>query len=263
MSEFQFIKQEVNDGIATISLNNPRIYNAFDNLLIEELKTSLEHIEKKEEIKVVILRAEGDHFCAGANLKWMQQTINLSEQENKTDALLLAGLLHRLFHFAKPIICLVQGKVIGGGVGLIACADAVIAEPDASFCFSEVTLGLIPATIAPYIVRSIGARYAKYYFISATPFSAEQARHIGLVQSLSSQDGLMTDGLKLAKRICRHGAQAIKAVKSLVNDLTPLEDSVMDHTATCLAQVRVSEEGQEGVRAFLEKRSPKWVKMSD
>src|SRR5438105_9018542 len=159
--------------ILTITLNRPEKHNAFDDLLITELSAALSYAENNHPIRVVILKAKGENFCAGADLKWMQQMVNFSKEENTEDALKLSHLFHKLNHLTKPTIAVAKGKTFGGGIGLLACCDIVLAEENASFCFSEVKIGMAPATIAPYILAKFGQAACRRYFLTADRFSAE------------------------------------------------------------------------------------------
>lgn len=256
MSEKNII-QTVEGKISTITLNNPTNHNAFDADLIKDFIEILESIENNDEIFLVILKAAGQNFSAGANLNWMKGLIGASEQDNQMDAMLLAKLLTQLNNLTKPVIASVQGKVLGGGNGLLACCDIVIAEPNAQFCFSEVKLGLIPATIAPYVVRNIGFSYAKRYFIAGDFMDANTAQQIGLIHVIT-ESSLEETVAKWAARILKNGPHALTCVKQQLNSLVSIDATVMTETANLLAAVRTSDEAQEGIKAFLEKRPPKW-----
>lgn len=259
MSENSAIIYEDNAGISTITLNRPQKHNAFDDQLIAELIKLLQRIDKDDTVRVVILNANGRNFCAGADLNWMKRMAEFSCTENKADALELAKLLKTMSTLKKPIIALVHGRIMGGGVGLIACCDITIAAENARFCFSEVKLGLIAATIAPYVVRSIGFSAARRYLISAELFDAQDAQQIGLVHQLVAESQLPNAGLELATAIIQNGPTAIAMSKQMLNHLASVEQPVIEYTVSLLAEIRGSHEGQEGVRAFLEKRKPNWI----
>lgn len=248
-----------NAGVITITLNRPEKHNAFDDQLISELIKLLQLVDKDDSVRIIILNANGRNFCAGADLNWMKRMAKFNKEQNKADALKLAKLLQTMNTLTKPIIALIQGRVMGGGVGLVACCDIAIATEDVRFCFSEVKLGLIAATIAPYIIRSIGFSAARRYFISAEIFDAKKAQQIGLVHQLVTASQLFSVGLDLATAIMNSGPQAVAASKKMVNHLAIVDQSIIDYTATLLSEIRSSCEGQEGVRAFLEKRQPKWI----
>ncbi|WP_423062315.1 enoyl-CoA hydratase/isomerase family protein [Candidiatus Paracoxiella cheracis] len=259
MSEHSPLIHDTANGISTITFNRPEKHNAFDDQLIADLTTLLQRIDKNADVRAVILKANGRNFCAGADLTWMKRMASFSKEENKADALQLAKLLHIMSALTKPIIALVQGRVMGGGLGLLACCDIVIAAEDARFCFSEVKLGLIPATIAPYIIRSIGFSAARRYFISAEMFDAQTAQQIGLVHELAPESTLISAGNDCVDLIMQNGPAAIAASKQMLNHLAIIDDSTIEYTATLLSEIRSGHEGQDGVRAFLEKRQPKWI----
>lgn len=258
------ILYEIKNNIGLITLNNPKIHNAFDDNLIKELTHIFAKIHKDKSIRVVILKANGKHFSAGANLNWMQEKINASKAENEEDALRLARLLQTLNNLNKPTIALVQGLAMGGGAGLICCCDIVIADEQAEFSFSEVKLGLIPATIAPYVIRNIGYSAARYYFITAERFSAHTAKQIGLIHHmLTTNEDLSAKGMQIAKTISNNGPNALSTTKQLVNQLAHIDESIIIYTAKLLAKIRVSNECQEGMQAFLQKRKPNWVETDE
>ena len=176
-----------NQGIATITLNRPEIHNAFDDAIISELNLVLDKIESDSSIRVVVLRAEGKSFSAGADLRWMRRMADYTSAENKADAMQLAALMDKLNHLNKPTIARVQGAAFGGGVGLVACCDIVVASDRALFCLSEVRLGLIPAVISPYVVAAIGERASRRYFMTAERFKAEEALRLELVHEVVSE----------------------------------------------------------------------------
>lgn len=248
------------DYIAHIILSNPEKHNAFDEHLIENLLQTLAEIEKDDMIRVVILSAEGSSFSAGADLNWMKKMSASSEEENLNDAMKLAKLMQKLNTLNKPTIALIQGNAFGGALGLIACCDIALAAPHALFCFSEVKLGLIPAVISPYVIAAIGERMARRYFLSAERFSAQAALNMELIHIISGD--LMTDGLNLAKQMANNSPCALKQIKALTLQITqkPIDEEIIQKTAKAIANARVSSEGQEGLTAFLEKRSPAWIK---
>jgi methylglutaconyl-CoA hydratase len=250
------------DGVAELVLNRPEKRNAFDDSIIQELITRLEEIDRDREVRVVVLRSEGKHFSAGADLAWMHRMAENSHQENLDDARQLARLLERLNTLGKPTIALVQGAAFGGAVGLAAACDIAIAAADAKFCLSEVKLGLIPAVISPYVIRAIGERQSRRYFITAEVFSAEQARDFGLVHVVAdSTEALQTHCGEFLEKLRHNGPQAMQAAKSLILAVShrPIDATVIEDTARRIADIRVSAEGQEGLGAFLNKRKASWV----
>jgi len=252
------IKQQTKNGICTLTLNRPEKRNAFDDALIAELINALKNIEEQPDIRVILLNAEGPHFCAGADLNWMQRMAEFSQKENEEDALKLAELLRLLNASTKPVIALAQGRTMGGGLGLLTCSDIVIATENAQFCFSEAKLGLIPATIAPYVIRSIGYSATRRYFISAELFDVAEAKQMGLVHQIVTQKNLMESAHALAKNIIQNGPQALAAIKNLLNQLNTVSHNDIRESAELLAYIRSSKEAKEGIRAFLNKHTPQW-----
>ncbi|KEF32836.1 Methylglutaconyl-CoA hydratase [Marinobacter nitratireducens] len=249
-------------GVTEVVLNRPDKRNAFDDVIIQQLIQALNGVESDSETKVVILRSEGKHFSAGADLGWMRRMADNTRQENLDDSRELARLMNVLNHLSKPVIGLVQGAAFGGAVGLAACCDIVLATEKASFCLSEVKLGLIPAVISPYVVRAIGERQARRYFISAEIFTAAQAQDYGLVHLVCDDVEAMEQRCnELLKQLANNGPEAMKAAKDLVFAVSHKDISagVIDDTAHRIADIRVGAEGQEGLSAFLNKRKANWV----
>ena len=231
-------------------------------MIIQQLITALENVDADNNVKVVILRSEGKHFSAGADLGWMRRMADNSRQENLDDSRELARLMNVLNHLSKPVIGLVQGAAFGGAVGLAACCDIVLATDKASFCLSEVKLGLIPAVISPYVVRAIGERQARRYFLSAEVFSATQAQEYGLVHIVCDDVEAMDARCnEMLQQLAINGPEAMKAAKDLVFAVShkPISADVIDDTAQRIADIRVGAEGQEGLGAFLNKRKANWV----
>ena len=250
------------EGIAEVVLNRPDKRNAFDDVIIQQLISTLTEVNADNSVKVVILRSEGKHFSAGADLGWMRRMAENSRQENLDDSRELARLMNVLNHLSKPVIGLVQGAAFGGAVGLAACCDIVLATEKASFCLSEVKLGLIPAVISPYVVRAIGERQARRYFLSAEVFSAQEAQHYGLVHLVCEDEQAMHQRCdELLLQLALNGPEAMKAAKELVFAVShkTITSEVIDDTAQRIADIRVGEEGQEGLSAFLNKRKASWI----
>lgn len=249
-------------GVTEVVLNRPDKRNAFDDLIIRQLIDALIGIDADRNTRVVILRSEGKHFSAGADLGWMRRMADNSHQENLDDARQLARLMACLNGLSKPVIALVQGAAYGGAVGLAACCDIVLATEASSFCLSEVKLGLIPAVISPYVVRAIGERQARRYFISAEVFSAREAQQYGLVHIVCDDTKAMEARCdEMLKQLSGNGPEAMKAAKDLVFAVShkAIDDTVIDDTAQRIADIRVGEEGQEGLSAFLNKRRANWI----
>lgn len=253
MRNYQHIKFQVSDNIARITLNRPTKHNALHPELMTELSELCETLTKLTDVRVVLLDATGKNFCAGADLEWMQCQINQPFDDNKQDAIFLGTFFHALSTLPQPLIGVVQGKVFGGGLGLIACCDTVIAADTAEFCFSETKLGLIPAMITPYIIRKIGYSQARSLFVSAEHFTADTALRIGLVHHVRTQNELADFANTYAERLKHNGPLAMAQSKQLVDQFFPIEPQMIDFTAEMLAHVRVSDEAQERMKLFLEK----------
>ncbi len=249
-------------GRATLTLNRPEVHNAFDDLLIAEMTAALKQLADDPQVRLVCLAATGKSFSAGADLGWMRRMADYSHAENLSDAMALAELMRTLNELPKPTLALVQGAAFGGGVGLVACCDIVLATPAAKFCLSEVKLGLIPAVISPYVVAAIGARAARRYSISAERFDAERALQLGLVHEIVPAEALAEEADRLGRLLLQNGPQAMAAAKLLVADVcrSPLNAELIAETAERISVTRASDEGREGLSAFLEKRRPDWVK---
>ena len=250
------------EGIAEVVLNRPDKRNAFDDVIIQQLISTLTEVNADNSVKIVILRSEGKHFSAGADLGWMRRMADNGHKENLDDARQLARLMEVLNGLRKPVIGLVQGAAYGGAVGLAACCDIVLATEKASFCLSEVKLGLIPAVISPYVVRAIGERQARRYFLSAEVFSATQAQEYGLVHIVCDDVEAMNARCnEMLQQLAINGPEAMKAAKDLVFAVShkPISADVIDDTAQRIADIRVGAEGQEGLGAFLNKRKANWV----
>ncbi|MBN22237.1 MAG: hypothetical protein CL678_13230 [Bdellovibrionaceae bacterium] len=258
------IKEE--SGVLTVKLNRPEVRNAFNDLVIEELKQVFSKEAQKDSVRAVVLRGEGKVFCAGGDLNWMKESVEFSYEENLADTRKLAHLFNQMNQFSKPVIGAIHGAAIGGGVGLVSICDVAIATESTVFSLSEVRLGIIPACIGPFVISKIGASHARRLFVSAERFGAKLAREIGLIHEVVSDENALNDKVnEILSSVVLCGPQAIMAAKRLVLDLAWPEsrnhmDDPLEMIADALAQLRVSDEGQEGVRAFLEKRKPNWIK---
>jgi methylglutaconyl-CoA hydratase len=247
-------------GVATVTLNRPDIHNAFDDQLIVELTTIFRQIGQDDNVRVMILASKGKSFCAGADLNWMKRMADYSYEENLADANGLAKMLLTLNELPKPTIARVQGAAFGGAVGLIACCDMAIGSKLSKFCLSEVKLGLIPATISPYVIDAIGARAARRYFTTAEVFSSRRARRLGLLSEAVTEEALDQTIELLVEQLLKNAPKAVASAKQLVfelRDLPPGKD-LADLTSERIASARVSLEGQEGLSAFLQKRKANW-----
>jgi len=247
-------------GVATLTLNRPDRHNAFDDALIAELTAALHRLSADPAVRAVVLASSGRSFSAGADLEWMRRMARHSFAANLADAAGLAGLLHSLDRLPKPTIALVRGAAYGGGVGLVACCDVAIAAERASFCLSEVKLGLTPATISPYVVNAISARWARRLFQTAEVFSAARAREIGLVHEVVPEDGLAAAGEAVLQAALQGAPGAQADAKDLVFlcERRPVDAALGEETGRRIALRRASAEGQEGIAAFLDKRLPAW-----
>jgi len=249
-------------GVATLKLNRPEVHNAFDDHLIAELTHTLRDLDHNTSVRAVVLAAEGKSFSAGADLNWMKRVAHYSEAENIRDAVALASLMRTLNGLTKPSIARVQGAAFGGGVGLVACCDIAVAGTGATFSLSEVRLGLIPAVISPYVIGAIGERNARRYFLTAERFDSQEALRIGLVHSVANDADLDSAISSILDQLLKGGPKAIAAAKDLIAHVArhPIDQLLAEETASRIAQIRVSPEGQEGIAAFLEKRPPSWAK---
>lgn len=250
------------NGVARITLDRPEVHNAFNDELIAALSAEFAALAGRDEVRIVVLAAAGKSFSAGADLNWMRRMADYGEAENLADARALAEMLDRLNSLRQPTVALVQGSAFGGGVGLVACCDIALASETASFSLSEVKLGLIPGTISPYVLSAIGSRAARRYFTSAERFSAVEALRLGLVHEVVPADRLEDRAARLLDEMLRAGPRAQAAAKRLVFEVAgrPLDQATRDLTARRIAEIRATEEGREGVQAFLERRKPAWVR---
>lgn len=262
MSNSFVLLEKGRDGVAQLIINRPEVHNAFDDDVIEQLISQLENCNSDPEVRVLVLRSNGKNFSAGADLAWMKRMAQNSHQENVQDAGRLARLMEVLNGLSKPTIGLVQGAAYGGAVGLAACCDIVIAAESSQFCLSEVKIGLIPAVISPYVVRAIGERQSRRYFVTAEVFTARQAETYGLVHEVVATPELLDDACaRIVDQLRRNSPQAMHAAKELVFAVSSkvIDQNVIDDTARRIADIRVSDEGQEGLGSFLQKRKPNWI----
>ena len=250
------------DGaVATVRLNRPEVRNAFHADTIAELTEVFTALGGDDTLRAVVLGASGVAFCTGADLHWMRQTADYAWVDNHRDASRLAHMLWTLQRCPVPVIAEVQGDCYGGGVGLVSCCDVVVAADTAQFCLSEARLGLIPATISPYVIHAIGERSARRYFVTAERFSAERAQAMGLVHEVVPADQLGQTTQGIVGQVLRNGPLAVRACKQLVRDIgqTPITHELRDVTARRIADVRASDEGKAGLSAFLNRSTPPWV----
>ncbi|MCL9781972.1 enoyl-CoA hydratase-related protein [Vibrio sp. S4M6] len=249
-------------GVATLTLNRADKSNAFGDEMIELLLNHLSSLRNNPQVRCLTLRAKGKHFSAGADLSWMKSMATKSHAENVQDAQQLAKLMHELDTFPHPTIALVHGCAFGGALGLICCSDIALTTGEAIFCFSEVKLGLIPATIGPYACRAMGTRQARRFMLTSERFNSAEALKLGVVHEVvESEHELEDKHAQLLKLILNNSPGAVKQTKSLCLrcDNEPLNEPLIQYTSQLIADARVSEQGQEGLQAFFEKRSPNWV----
>jgi len=248
-------------GIATVTLNNEEKHNAFDDMMIGELTETFEHVANNDNVRVMVLSANGKSFSAGADLNWMKRISQYAYKENLADASALANMLKTLNFMPKPTIARVQGAAFGGAVGLVSCCDIAVASVHASFCLSEVKIGLIAATISPYVIAAIGSRAARRYFNTAEKLDALMAKDLGLVSEIVDAEQLDTSINTFIDALLRNSPAALKATKQLVFDIAGREinTGLIQETSKRIAAIRVSPEGQEGLTAFLEKRPAEWI----
>jgi methylglutaconyl-CoA hydratase len=246
-------------GVATLVLNRPDVHNAFDDALIAELNAAIAEFSRHPAIRLLVLRAEGRSFSAGADLGWMQRMAGYSREDNLADARELERLMRSLHEFPRPVIAVVQGAALGGAVGLVSCCDIALASDIASFCLSEVKLGLAPAVISPYVVAAIGARQAGRYFLSAERFTATTARELGLVHEVVPAAALAQAADDMVATLLANGPVALMACKALLRKVAPAASAeIATWTTELIASLRTSQEGQEGLAAFFGKRTPAW-----
>jgi methylglutaconyl-CoA hydratase len=251
------VKLTIDGPVARIALARPERKNAFDADLIAELTAAVRDI--RPAIRAVVLQGEGDTFCAGADVEWMRGMADYSLDDNIADSKALAGMFRALYDLEMPLVARVQGAAIGGGAGLVAIADVAVASTEASFAFTETRLGILPAVVSPYVVRKIGPARATALFVTGSRIDAKRAHEIGLVERLVEPSDLDAAVGRVLDAILSGGPKAVNAAKRLVREIEGRRiDEVADLTVKRIAEIRVSREGQEGLRAFLERRDPRW-----
>jgi methylglutaconyl-CoA hydratase len=247
--------------VARITLNRPDVRNAFNDEVIAELTQAFTQVGQDPQVRAVVLAADGPAFCAGADLNWMRRMADYTRAENLADAGALAEMLRTIHSCLKPTIARVQGDVFAGGVGLVAACDMAVSVDTATYCLSEVKLGLIPATISPYVIRAMGARAAQRYFLTAERFSAAEAHRIGMVHEVVSADQLDAKVAELTQALVSASPNAVRSCKMLVNEVAgrDIDAALIAKTVEGIADIRSSTEGKEGVQSFLQKRKPSWL----
>jgi methylglutaconyl-CoA hydratase len=261
MSEALFRVERRAGGVVWLTLDRPEVHNAFDDRLIAELTKELERLGAGAGVRVVVLTGAGRSFSAGADLTWMRRTASYGEAENLADARALAKLMQTLNELPKPTVARVNGAALGGGTGLVACCDIVVASSQATFGTTEVRLGLIPSVIGPYVLAAIGPRQARRLMLTGERISAAEALRLGLVHEVVAAEQLDGAVERIAGELLKNGPAALAAAKRLIRDLggRPIEAPLIDDTARRIASLRATSEAREGVGAFLEKRPPAWL----
>lgn len=255
---------EIRNQVAVVVLNRPDVRNAFDDALIAALTKAFQKIDRDESLRAMVLAGSGAAFCAGADLHWMKRMSKYTYKQNLDDANALAAMLKILDRMSKPTIARVHGPAFAGGVGLVAACDIAVGSLEAQFCLSETKLGLTPATISPYVVRAMGERAARRYFLTAERFDAAEAYRLGLLTELTPMTELDNKINELLGHIVTAGPSAIAKTKDLIRVVArggPVTDALVGDTAKRIAEVRVSPEGREGIASFMEKRQPAWVEV--
>ncbi|MCL1961700.1 MAG: enoyl-CoA hydratase/isomerase family protein [Desulfovibrionaceae bacterium] len=261
MTDYTALTVETSGPVARITLNRPDTRNAFDDIVIGELAAAFAQAAAAPQARVIVLAANGPAFCAGANLNWMRRAADFTREQNIADAGGLAAMLRAIHDCPKPVIARVQGDVYAGGMGLAAACDIAVSVDTAWYCLSEVKIGLIPATISPYVLRAMGARAAQRYFLTGERFTAAEALRIGFVHEVVAADALDAKVADIVKALTSASPAAVRACKQLVADVAgqDIDDALIAKTVQGIADIRASAEGREGVRAFLEKRKPSWL----
>ena len=255
------VTTQIKDRVAQITLDNPDKRNAFDDTIIASPTEAFEKAGNDDSVRIVVLQATGKHFSAGADLNWMRAMGKLDAQQNRDDALKLARLMQAIDQCPKPVIARVQGAAFGGALGLICAADMAVAADNARFCLSEVKLGIVPAVISPYVVRAMGARQANRYFMTAEVIPAERAVALGIAHEVVPESELNDSVDSLINALLAAAPQAQIEARNLIARVShgPIDQAMLDDTADLIARLRTGEEGQEGLSAFLEKRTPNWI----
>ena len=261
MMNYTTINYEKTDRIARVTFCRPEIHNAFNSTMIAEMTDVFAEIEKDDDIRVVLLTGEGKSFCAGADLNWMRDVIKQTFDENLAESNALAECFYRIYSCRRPVIGRINGAAIGGGTGFVAVCDIAIAARSAKFSFSEVKIGVVPACIGPYVIKKMGEGKARELFITGERMNADRACEVGLVNKTVDDDQLDAEVDALVNSVLSSGPEAVAMAKKLVSDVPDMTaDKFKPYTAEMIAKLRVSDEGQEGMDAFLNKRKPNWVK---
>ena len=258
--KFETVEVKIENRVAWVALNRPDVRNAFNEVMIEDLIKVLDHVEKDDSARIMVLTGNGRAFCAGADLNWMKKMKDFTLQENYEDALRLAELMFKLYNLPKPTVARVNGASIGGSNGLVAACDIAIASHSAEFSLSEVKIGLVPACIGPYLLRKVGESACRELFLSGERISADQAKTLGLVNDVVTHVNLTKRVQERVSNLLTSGPHALAVSKELLSKISgmPLSEA-KGHTAKVIAELRSGDEAQEGMAAFLEKRKPAWL----
>ena len=261
--KYQTLQLAAQHGVGVIWMNRPEVRNAFNEIMIAELTQAFQAADADEDIRAVVLAGHGPAFCAGADLNWMKKMAGYSLKENQADAMGLVTMLNTIYMMKKPTVARVHGPAFAGGMGLVAACDIAIAAQEAEFCLSEVKLGLVAATISPYVVAAMGERHARRYFLTAERFTAAEAFRIGLVHDLATMEELDASVNALLAHLLSASPAAIASSKELIRTVAraPIDQAMIADTAVRIAAVRASADGKEGIRSFLEKRKPAWAEI--
>jgi methylglutaconyl-CoA hydratase len=257
----EFVRVEIDKGVARVALTRSELHNAFNEVMIGELREAFTVLGENSQVRAIVLSGEGKSFCAGADLNWMKKMIGYTFEQNVEDAHVLAGMLKAIHDCPKPVIARVHGAAFGGGVGLIAACDMAVATEAATFSLSEAKLGLLPAVISPFVLQKIGPSAAHRYFLTAERFNAADALRVGLISEIAPDVETLDTRIEATiAAILANGPEAVSQCKVLIDEITHFDwDRAFDIATKMIAEKRISVEGQEGMRAFLEKRSPSWV----
>lgn len=258
----EYLKTQTRQGVHTVTLARPEVRNAFNEALIGEIRQAFEAAGADPAVRCIVLAAEGKAFCAGADLNWMRRMADYDREQNLQDAGELARMLATIDQCPKPTVARVQGDVYAGGMGLVAACDLAVSLDTAGFCLSEVKLGLIPATISPYVIRAMGARAAQRYFLTAERFDAVQALRLGLVSEVVVSEAALDEQVQgLCQALLQASPNALRACKQLLRDVTgrEIDAALIERTVAGIADIRASAEGKDGVQSFLQKRKPGWL----
>lgn len=259
--DYRTLTIAIADKVATVTLDRPELRNAFNEQAIAELALAFDELGRSDMVRAIVLAANGPSFCAGADLNWMKKMAGYSHDENQQDAMRLADMLRTIYLCPKPTVAKVQGDCYAGGMGLVAACDIAVAVDTAGFCLSEVKLGLIPATISPYVIKAMGEQAARRYFLTAERFDAAEACRIGFAHEVVAVDALDATVAAIVKTLVNNSPNAVKEAKTLVREVVgkTVDDALLADTAGRIAAIRASLEGREGVASFLEKRKPTWL----